>query len=136
MKQDQSFKFYKVAAMCGHVGKRHYIPVDFAIKAEDAHEAAEKTRRIPRVKHNKKDAIISCEEISFEDYKILKDCNENDQFLKCRCRRDQLLIDGLTGRVLPYLDHEQRKRTFETREERIEYLLHREKIRRELDKTS
>ena len=35
-------KFFEVQAMCGHVGKSSYIPIRFAVMAEDAKEAAAK----------------------------------------------------------------------------------------------
>jgi hypothetical protein len=129
MKNDaESVKYYKVVAMCGHVGKRHYLPVSFAIRAIDAHEAAEQTRNLPRVKHDKKDAIISCVEITHSDYLDLRTFNKHNPFLNCRCRRDQEQIEGLEDSILPYLDKERKKRTFESRDERISYLLRKERI--------
>ena len=32
--------YYEVIAKCGHVGKKHYVPVKFAVIAEDGKEAA------------------------------------------------------------------------------------------------
>lgn len=50
---------YKVIAKCGHVGKGKYIQIAFAVKANDGKEAAKIVRKFPRVKHDKKDAIIN-----------------------------------------------------------------------------
>ena len=61
-------KYYKVVAKCGHVRKRHYIIKDFFVKAEDGKEAAHKVRFLPRVKHDWKDAIISVELITMEEF--------------------------------------------------------------------
>ena len=33
-------RYYHVTAKCGHVGKDHYIPITFAVKAGSATEAA------------------------------------------------------------------------------------------------
>ena len=51
--------YYEVLAKCGHVGKKHYVPVKFAVIAEDGKEAAKMVRYFPRVKHNHKDAILN-----------------------------------------------------------------------------
>lgn len=61
-------KYYKVVAKCGHVRKGHYIIKDFFVKAEDGKEAARKVRFLPRVKHDWKDAIISVELITMEEF--------------------------------------------------------------------
>lgn len=37
-------KYYEVIAKCGHVGKKHYVPVKFAVIAEDGKEAAKMVR--------------------------------------------------------------------------------------------
>lgn len=125
-----SMKYYRVEAMCGHVGRRHYLAVSFAVKAANAHEATAKVRCFPRVKHDKSEAILSCVEISLKDYKAVRDANFRNPFLQCHSRRDLAAISGLMDSVLPYLDQEKKKRTFATRQERIAYLLHKEKINR------
>ena len=61
-------KYYMVIAKCGHVGKKHYVPIKFAVIAEDGKEAAKMVRQFPRVKHNHKDAILSVNKIDYERY--------------------------------------------------------------------
>lgn len=122
-----SMKYYQVVAMCGHVGKHHYLAISFAVKARNVHQAAQITRQFPRVKHTKKDAIISCKEISFEKYLTLLSNNRSDPFLICHNHRDQMLIPHFEERVLSYSFSKKRKATFESREERICYELRKEK---------
>ena len=61
-------KYYEVIAKCGHVGKKHYVPVKFAVIAEDGKEAAKMVRDFPRVKHDHKDAILNVGEIDKDLY--------------------------------------------------------------------
>lgn len=61
-------KFYKVEAKCGHVGRNNYILKKFYVRAIDGKEAALKTRRLPRVKHHSKSAIVTVNEIDYEEY--------------------------------------------------------------------
>ena len=53
-------KYFEVIVKCGHVGHGKYIVKKLAILAESAKQAAKIARYIPRVKHHKKDAILSC----------------------------------------------------------------------------
>lgn len=84
---------YKVIAKCGHVGKGKYIPITFAINANDGKEAARIARNIPRVKHNKKDAIINVIKIDLEEYLSLKEKNANDPYLTCKNKQEQNCFD-------------------------------------------
>ena len=86
-------KYFKVVAKCGHVGRKHYVPVAFAVEAETGKEAAKLTRFFPRVKHDHKDAILDCKVISYEEYLELNTINSNDEYLKCHSRQEQSLID-------------------------------------------
>ena len=61
-------KYYRVEAKCGHVGRNNYIIKSFYIHAENGKEAAFKTRRMPRVKHHHKYAIVSVNEIEYSEY--------------------------------------------------------------------
>ena len=61
-------KYYEVEAKCGHMRRNNYILKKFYVCAENGKEAALKTRRLPRVKHDHKDAIRSVTEISYDDY--------------------------------------------------------------------
>jgi hypothetical protein len=87
--KNEKHHFYKVVAKCGHVGKKHYIPVQFAICAESGKEAARIVRGFPRVKHDHKDAILLVEKIDSEQFLAIKRISDNDPYLHCRSRREQ-----------------------------------------------
>ena len=65
-------RYFKVVAKCGHVGRHRYIVKDFYIVANDGKEAAFKVRHLPRVKHDRKDAILSVEAIAKDEYLVGK----------------------------------------------------------------
>ena len=127
-------KYFKVVAKCGHVGRKHYVPVAFAVEAETGKEAAKLTRFFPRVKHDHKDAILDCKEVSYEEFQELKTINLNDEYLKCHSKQDQSLID-LTNRLED--DNHYREDKFRhipsnedrlKRQQRIEYKKKKEQI--------
>lgn len=95
-------KYYKVTAMCGHVTRGKYILIDFPVIAENGREASARVRVFPRVKHNHKDAIISCLKISFKEYKELKEKNNADEYLHCKNIQDQSRIKGFEERLISY----------------------------------
>ena len=88
MSQNETIKYFQVTAKCGHVGKGNYFPVNFAVRADSASEAAQLAKRFPRVKKHLKDAILASVEISEEEYQALLDANRNNPYLKAKCRRD------------------------------------------------
>lgn len=90
---------YKVIAKCGHVGRKNYIPITFAIKANDGKEAAKIARTIPRVKHHHKDAIINVKKIDISEYLKIKEQNNNDPYLGCKSKQEQNLYN-LNDRIL------------------------------------
>lgn len=92
--------FYKVCAMCGHVGRGKYVAITFAVKAENAHEAAKEVRTFPRVKHGRKDAILACEEIGKEEYAMIHERNNHDPYLACHSLREQSAITGFDQRII------------------------------------
>jgi len=100
--KESTIRFYKVTAMCGHVGKRHYVPVNLAVIASSGKEAARRTRSFPRVKHNKKDAILQCSEVSEEEYRKIRAINDSDPYLNARSRYDIEGDESILSRVLPY----------------------------------
>lgn len=61
-------RYFKVMAKCGHVGRNRYIVKEFFIAADDGKAAAYKVRYFPRVKHDRKDAILSVEAITEVEY--------------------------------------------------------------------
>lgn len=85
-------KLFSVTAKCGHVGKRYYIPIEFAVQADSAEEAARRVRNYPRVKHDHKDAILSVREISWEEYCSLKRQNNINPYLHCKSIQEQRMI--------------------------------------------
>lgn len=95
-------RYFKVVAKCGHVGKKKYIPIAFGICAENGKEAASITRKIGRVKHHHKDAILSCCEISYEQYLTIQEINNNDPYLKCKNVQEQSQIDLSTRLVVDH----------------------------------
>lgn len=123
-------KYFRVTAKCGHVGKNKYIPVEFPIQAKDRKEAAKIARNIPRVKHDHKDAILECVEISYEEWEILQFINNNDKYLKCNRRSEQKKIEELDERMEE--DEHNKKIKFDKarRKARIKYKLkkYKEKI--------
>jgi len=82
-------KYFKVTAKCGHVGKNKYYKGDFYIRAETKEEASKITRNMPRVKHDKKDAILNVEEIDHETY--IKGIKENSKhpYFNCKNKQEQ-----------------------------------------------
>ena len=105
--------YYEVICKCGHAGSRqYYIPVAFPVKAENGKQASSIARRLPRVKHNHKDAILSCREISYEEYLDLNEINNNDPYLKCTNIQQQNQLD-LSDRLVEdphYFNRDRRKK--------------------------
>ena len=91
--------YYEVIAKCGHVGRKKYIPIKFAVIAENGKEAAKIVRKIPRVKHNHKDAILYVKKICYEEYQEIIETNNKDPYLKCNSRHEQKQIDNLSERL-------------------------------------
>ena len=80
MKNEEK-NYYKVICKCGHVGRKNYVPIQFAIIAENGKEAAKIARQLPRVKHNHKDAILKVEKIDLKQFLEIKEINDSDQYL-------------------------------------------------------
>ena len=96
----EQIKYYNVTAKCGHVGRENYIPISFAVKANSAKEASKRVRNFPRVKHDHKDAIISCKEINEEEFNNLVKINNNDSYLTCKSKREQKQTCDLINRLV------------------------------------
>lgn len=82
-------KYFKVIAKCGHAGRNKYVPVSFAVVAQNKSEASQKALTFPRVKKHLHDAIISCEEIEKRTFKEIIKSNSKNEYLKGKCRRDR-----------------------------------------------
>ncbi len=92
-------KYFKVTCKCGHVGVKHFIRVSFPIIATCGKDAAAIARYIPRVKHDHKDAILDCREISYDEYVDLQYVNDNDPYLRCECKQEQEMITDFSSRL-------------------------------------
>ena len=99
MTQPSQKKYFQVTAKCGHLGKRRYIPINFAVYAENAHEAAQLAKRFPRVKKQCKDAILACIEITHEEFMALLDANRRDSYLQAKCRRQVAIDEEFEARI-------------------------------------
>lgn len=88
--------YYEVKAKCGHVGKNNYIIKSFYVYAASGSEAALITRKIPRVKHDRKDAIVSVTKITEEEYEQGINKNSNDLYFQVSNKQDQTMYcDGI-----------------------------------------
>ena len=120
-------KYYKVVCKCGHVGRKFYIPIAFAVKAENGREAAYKARYIPRVKHQHKDAVLEVNELSYDEYLSLKQYNDNDPYLRCASKQEQSKECDLDNRIISddhFIDFKEDKKVKKAkRKERVDFLL-------------
>ena len=87
--------FYKVKAKCGHVGRNNYIVKDFYIRATSGKEAASKVRYLPRVKHDRKDAILSVEQITKDEFTMGVKTNRDDTYFKVTSSSEQRLLGAV-----------------------------------------
>ena len=116
-------KYYMVIAKCGHVGRKNYIPVKFAVVAESGKEAAKKVRQFPRVKHDHKDAILDVRCITLEEFLEIIEINGTDPYLKCHSRQEQNLIVNLAERMVADLHNVKQAFDKQTRKARVSYKL-------------
>lgn len=95
-------KFFKVIAKCGHVGRDSYYEGCFYETARDKKEAAAIVRFRGRVKHHKKDAILSVDEISEEEYKEGLKAKESEPYFNCKNKQEQNMFwDAIAPKVKP-----------------------------------
>lgn len=87
--------YYKVVAKCGHVRRGHYIIKDFFVRAKDGKEAAHKVRWIPRVKHDWKDAIISVDAITEDEFIQGRKFQKNDLYFRVTNSSEQKLYGAI-----------------------------------------
>ena len=120
--------YYEVIAKCGHVGKKHYVPIKFAVIAKDGKEAAKMVRQFPRVKHNHKDAILNVNKIDYERYLEIVETNKNDPYLKCHSKQEQNLIDNLEERLEIDLHNQKAKYDKQARLQRVAHKTKKTKI--------
>ena len=122
-----SLKYYAVHCRCGHVGINHYIEIVFAVIATSRKEAAEKARGFARVKHNKKNAIIDCYEITREEYDAIIETNKNDPYLRCKNIQEQRSIEGFESRILDETKNTVVKKNKQERKDFVKYKLKKQK---------
>ena len=127
-------KYFMVIVKCGHVGRKNYIPVKFAVVAESGKEAAKKVRQFPRVKHNHKDAILDVRCITLEEFLEIKEINNNDPYLKCHSRQEQNQIVNLAERMVADLHNVKQELDKQARKDRVAYKLRKFKILEESSK--
>jgi len=102
IKKNENGKYFLVTAKCGHVRRGNYIPITFAVRAENGKQAAAIARELPRVKHDHPDAILSVTEVTVEEYARQRKVNEYDPYLCVSTRKDHNSVLGLfEHRILP-----------------------------------
>ena len=114
-------KYFKVTCKCGHVGINYFIRISFPIVATCGKDASSIARYIPRVKHDHKDAILDCKEISSKEYLELQIINNKDPYLKCECKQEQEMIDNFSSRL--ELEPRFLKKEKKNKRESVEYRL-------------
>ena len=92
-------KYFKVTCKCGHVGTKYFIRISFPIMSTCRKDASAIARYIPRVKHDHKDTILGCCEITHDEYVELQKINNNDPYLKCECKQEQEMIESFSSRL-------------------------------------
>jgi hypothetical protein len=85
-------EFFEVAAKCGHVGRGRYYQGLFYVRAENGKAAAAIVRMMPRVKHNRKDAIIAVTRVDYAVYKKGNAAHRRNPYFDCHNIQEQLLI--------------------------------------------
>jgi len=98
---------FKVTAKCGHVGKRQYYKGVFFIRAEDGKQAAAIVREKPRVKHDRKDAILAVEKISYAEYKEGRAAWRGNRYFSCHSRQEQVMfLDEIAADIYNETGHD------------------------------
>lgn len=117
--------FYLVTAKCGHVGRGKYIDVVFPVIADNGSSAAQLILKRSKVKKQLKNAITSVEEISELEYKEFKQKDYFLDYLKAHSKREY----DVNNYILKKLEtKEKRKIEFESRNERISYIMRKNKV--------
>ena len=127
-------KYFMVIAKCGHVGRKNYIPIKFAVVAESGKEAAKQVRQFPRVKHSHKDAILDVRCITLEEFLEIKEINAKEPYLKCHSKQEQHLLANLAERMVADLHNVKQAFDKQARKDRVAYKLRKFKILEEFSK--
>lgn len=120
--------YYSVTAQFGHVGRNNAIIKTVPVKAQDGKEAAYKVRWMPRVKHNKKDAILSVQKISKDEYFDLRENISNDPYFHVSSKQEQkTLCENIQNEII-YGCGQVSKAKKQEREEKIKFTMRKNKI--------
>jgi hypothetical protein len=84
--------FFEVTAKCGHVGRRRYYRGLFYVRAENGREAAAFVRMSPRVKHDRKDAIIAVAKVDYAVFKKGYAAHRQNPYFGCHSKQEMNLI--------------------------------------------
>ena len=120
-------KYFEVICKCGHVGRKFYIPIKFAVCTTDGKEAARIARLYPRVKHNHKNAILSVKEISYDTYLEINKRNKEDPYLQCHSKHEQKRRCNLLDRLCVDTHNQEKKIDKSLRRNRVSFKLRKTK---------
>jgi len=132
---EDGLKFFIVSAKCGHVGRSHYIPIDFPTKATDAKTAAQQVKKIGRVKHDHKDAILKVTQVSKKEYLEQSISNKNDPYLAAKSKHEQNeIIDLIKNRFIndPQYKPKKNKKFIVSKKSKLSSNYKKQKINKEL----
>ncbi|MDX9691472.1 MAG: leucine-rich repeat domain-containing protein [Acholeplasmataceae bacterium] len=130
--EDDSKGYYIVKAKCGHVGRQHYIPICFPVRATCKKEAASIILQKSRVKRNHKDAILDVRKVNQHDYLEQVEINAGDMYLNVKSRHDQdRIMTDIEGRLVvdPHYMIKKDKRIIPTHKRDVSSDYKRKKIR-------
>lgn len=95
--------YYLVKAQFGHVGRNCYIVKTIPVYAENGKEAATFVRWMPRVKHDRKDAIIEVKKCTYDEYLNQKEINSSDSYFQvCNRQQQNLLCEDIEKQIISY----------------------------------
>ena len=121
--------YYLVTAKCGHVGKGKYYEVEFPICALSKSDAAQICLRKPKVKKHLKNAITCVREINEDEYLSKKEDLRNNKYVHSHSKRE--ILDYLLCSESLLTREIRKKKTFESRKERVAYQLRKQRGKEE-----
>ena len=106
----ENAKEYAVIVKCGHCGDGYYIPVMFSISAPDIDTAIQCVKTYPKVKRDKKDAVLGAFQITPFESMFIKTLNDRDPYIRAFSTKDDSeVIDRRIKNFNPYCNKERRK---------------------------
>lgn len=86
----ETIRYFVGLCKLGHAdSKNYYIQKNLYVSAENAKEAAEKFRMMPRVKHDAANYLLELKEIDRAQYLLGLKQNNEDPFFKCKTIQEQ-----------------------------------------------